>query len=215
MMNRNEMEELLPDYAFGRLPKEKENEFKENLENFPDLQQEIEEINLVFSKIDKMNFDDILESKTRNLSVKVNNRRMERMPALSGNAFLLRFAIPAAVVIFILITIFKTTTDNQETLSFSQKLNSLMEFDDLDKESINDYDYYGVYAESANNQSTESVVNQIVSQLNYHDIEEKKYILNQVGATIVTPEYYMIDDFEFLSEDDFQNILEEIKNVKI
>jgi len=215
-MTRKEMEELLPDFAFGRLDNETAEVYAKHLEEYPDLQKEIAEIQKVFSRVEKMDFDSILERRTRNLSVKVNNRRTVRKPILSGNAFLIRFGIPAAVVMAVMIALFNGPADKKitdETITFSQKLNTALNFDDVDEESFSDYDYLGSEVpETVNNQDL--VGSQILNELYTDDLDEKKAMLKAVNVNITSPNIFL-DELEELSEDEFQLLLEEIKNVQI
>ena len=216
-MNRKEMEELLPDYAFGRLDNETAEIYAKHLEEYPDLLKEIADIKKVFSRVENMDFDSILERRTRNLSVKVNNRRTIRKPLLSGNAFLIRFGIPAAVVMAIMIAIFKGPVNIQNTednITFSQKLNSALIFDNIDEDSYSDYEYLSsTITESAEN-NQDLVGSQILNELYTNDLDEKQALLRVVNSNIVSPNI-INDELEELSEEEFQLLLEEIKNVQI
>jgi hypothetical protein len=216
-MNRNEMEELLPDYAFGRLEKEATEVYAKHLEEYPDLQKEIADIQEVFSRVEKMDFDSILERRTRNLSVKVNNRRTIRKPLLSGNAFLIRFGIPAVVVMAIMIALFNGTGEKNytdETKTFSQKLNSALNFDDIDEDSYSDYEYLGTTIPASNDNNQDLVGSQILNELYTDDLDEKKAMLKVVSMNITSSNVFL-DELEELSEEEFQLLLEEIKNVQI
>jgi hypothetical protein len=216
-MNRNEMEELLPDYAFGRLEKEAAEVYTKHLEEYPDLQKEIADIQEVFSRVEKMDFDSILERRTRNLSVKVNNRRTIRKPLLSGNAFLIRFGIPAVVVMAIMIALFNGTGEKNytdETKTFSQKLNSALNFDDIDEDSYSDYEYLGTTIPASNDNNQDLVGSQILNELYTDDLDEKKAMLKVVSMNITSSNVFL-DELEELSEEEFQLLLEEIKNVQI
>ena len=216
-MTRKEMEELLPDYAFGRMEKDSIEEYEKNLVEYPDLLKEIADIKKVFSRVEKMDFDSILDQRTRNLSVKVNNRRTITKPLLSGNAFLIRFAIPAVVVMAIMIAIFKGPVNKQNTeenITFSQKLNSALIFDNIDEDSYSDYEYLSsTIPESAEN-NKDLVGSQILNELYTNDSDEKQALLRVVNSNIVSPNL-INDELEELSEEEFQLLLEEIKNVQI
>jgi len=88
------MQELLPDYVFKRLSEEDILKFEQSLPNFPDLQYEIAEVRAVFYKVERMNFDDNIEYKTRNMSVKVINRINSRKSLESVNRRILKFLVP-------------------------------------------------------------------------------------------------------------------------
>lgn len=79
-MNKNftfsyeQVQELLPDYAFGRLDKENSIIFENSIELYPDLKQELNDVREVFSKAEMMEYDQLLSDRSKNISVKVNNR---------------------------------------------------------------------------------------------------------------------------------------------
>ncbi len=77
--SRKEMEELLPDYLFGRLSAEESKRFERSLPQYPDLESEIEEVRKIFRLAEKIDFNRLVEKKTKNIEERVlsklNNRR--------------------------------------------------------------------------------------------------------------------------------------------
>ena len=69
-----EMQEMLPDFVFGRLSEEEKKLFEFNLQNYTDLQNEVNQVKDVFGRIDEMELDKKITQKTRNLSIKVMKR---------------------------------------------------------------------------------------------------------------------------------------------
>ena len=101
-----EMEEFLPDYVFGRISTEDKIKFEEQLPQYPDLQDEIKQVKAVFHKIENMNFDKVIFRRTRNLSVKVNDR-LENKKARRGKFSLVnRYLVPTFGLALILLLIF-------------------------------------------------------------------------------------------------------------
>ncbi len=100
---RRRMEEMLADYAFDRLPMSEKEEFEQNLSEFPDIQLELLEVQKVFSRVYRADFDEYFDRRTRNLSVhvlqrfetKAHLRRVlsKLIPALSIVAAFVAFAI--------------------------------------------------------------------------------------------------------------------------
>ncbi|MBS1536138.1 MAG: hypothetical protein JST20_00150 [Bacteroidetes bacterium] len=74
ILTHKQVEEMLPDYAFGRLNAEDSIEFERSISVYPDLSQELQDIHSVFSKVEQMDFNSILENRTRNISVRVRER---------------------------------------------------------------------------------------------------------------------------------------------
>jgi hypothetical protein len=66
-----EMQEWLPDYVFGRLHDEDRITFEQFLPQYPDLVDEIKQVNAVFHRIEAMELDKKIDYRTRNLSIKV------------------------------------------------------------------------------------------------------------------------------------------------
>ncbi len=106
-LTRKQTEEMLPDYAFGRLSEEDSRLFKQSIHEYPDLVQELNDIKAVFSKVEKMDFNSILENRARNLSVRVQQRRSANSSKNYSFSRIFRFAIPTvglAVMAFIFFT---------------------------------------------------------------------------------------------------------------
>ncbi len=72
--DRRRLEELLPDYAFGRLSSEEAREVERALSAYPELAAEVEELRAVFGRLDTMEYLQELERRSSLLSVLVLNR---------------------------------------------------------------------------------------------------------------------------------------------
>lgn len=99
------LQELLPDYVFGRLQNSDKEFFELNYINYPDLVKEVEEIKAVFNRFDKMDFDNLLANKTRNISVKIIEKREKnkKYNQIGSFSYLIRYALPVAIIITFLI----------------------------------------------------------------------------------------------------------------
>lgn len=213
-MTRKELEELLPDFAFGRMDYDSAENYKKHLTEHTDLQKEIAEVQKLFAKIEKMDFNSVLDSRTRNLGVKVNQRRSSKK-VMSGNSFLIRYGIPAALVMVFLVTIFRNNfdkNDNQQ-ISFSQKLSEALAFDDIEEESISDFNYLSNVLPLAEQNKSDFLGLDFIDDYNFVDFEEKKEIFFQITKTL--PAQFLLNDVENMTEDDFLILLEEIQNVQI
>lgn len=65
------MQELLADYAFGRLGEEERAAFERSLPKYPQIEEELREVREVFSRVDRTEFVRHYDRKSRNLSVNV------------------------------------------------------------------------------------------------------------------------------------------------
>jgi hypothetical protein len=219
-MTRKEMEELIADYSFGRLDKETAEKYAQNLANYPDLAVEVEETRKVFSKIESMDFDAILDNRTRNLSAKVHQKRNFKRSNQSSTAFLIKFAVPAAVIMALAITVFKggvggdANTTNEIPTGFRQQLQSSIVLD-ANIESIVDYDYLSLSNPVFANYDNYLQVDELVDFLKTKDANEKSQIFNQISNLVPTTDYQIYDDIDDLKEDEIQLLLQEIKNVQI
>lgn len=210
MKTRQELEEMMSDYIFDRLDEKDAKEFDENISQFPDLLKEVDDAKRVFSQIDAMDIDSFIEGKTRNLSVKVNNRMQKRRAKL-GNGFLFKYAIPSAFAIALVIFIFQNkgveNTNLTTDIKFSQKLNESVSQIFEEKDDVN------------NNSLAE--INQNQDEIN---IEQENTDLSLSGNEMWSgfedsdgfyDDYYFDDEIDNLSEEQIQTLIGEIENVKI
>lgn len=210
-MNRKDLEELMPDYIFGRLEGSEKEKYELHLKKYPDIDQEIEEAKKLFQKIDKMDFDKILDSKTRNLSYKVS-KRMNKSPQVSGSAYLLKFGLPAAAAIAILIFVFGNLQVKEvanKNTNFSKNLEKKVDEVINISESFSDYSYI------ENIPIDENEFNSSDELFNEND---KLEIIKSYNAGLLFEdgtEHLLYDELENLTENEFQILLKEIENVDI
>ena len=214
------MEEMLPDFALGRLEKEMADEYEMNLPDYPEIMKEVAEVSQFFQKVEKMNVDKILDSRTRNLSIKVNSRRSKAMN-LSGFSYLLRFGVPALAMVVIAVIFYNQFSDNSSSINngskntFTQKLDESLKFDDVSDDSYSDYEYLNNTLPPVNNVKTEMVGASEINELYTENSDEQRDLYQKVSVSVSGDNYLMYDEVEKLSEDEFQVLLEEIRNVKI
>lgn len=94
--SRQQVEEMLPDYVFGNLTAAESAEFERAVQGYPEVQREIEEVRKVFSQVEKMDINGMIDQHTRNLSMKVN-QRMAAPPRRSKRATFFAWGLPALV----------------------------------------------------------------------------------------------------------------------
>lgn len=215
MKTKNELEQMLPDYVFGRLDDVNKNEFEKCVTEFPELIKEINDVKSVFSKVDKMDLDRILDHKTKNLSVKVN-QKLYNKSKVGGNSFLFRYALPVAVVITVAMIYYQNTfKDNThiDNAKFSNILNNSI--DNFDFSLIDSTDTsLSIYSDVASIEP---------------DLDDSDYILNMIGfssedsdilnkSSFVNPsqtELFFYEKIESITENEFQTLLEDLNDVKM
>ncbi|MFN8358430.1 MAG: hypothetical protein U0264_00820 [Candidatus Kapaibacterium sp.] len=102
ILTKSELESLLPDYAFGKASDEEIRLIERSLPYYPEIEQEFAEIKNVFGTIDSSFLESEIDHRTRNLSMKVNDRlRTTRSTALLSTAFWARFALPSVAVVIL------------------------------------------------------------------------------------------------------------------
>lgn len=125
-LTREQMQDLFCDYAFGKLSDDDKRAFELTLPDFPDLKNEILEVQTSFGKLNTMKMDKKIGQYTRNLSIKVNKKIGEqglgiKMQEISFfeqfKKLLVPVGVSAAVIIVALIgvlnlDIFKSAGNN-------------------------------------------------------------------------------------------------------
>jgi len=103
-LDRRQLEQLLPDYAFGRLPAEEAQRVEAALQRYPDLAAEVEALRAVFQRLESMPLMQELERRSSILSVLVLNRWKEREAARQHMARLkplLALLLPVAALLLL------------------------------------------------------------------------------------------------------------------
>lgn len=232
-----EMQEMLPDYVFGRISAQDKADFESNLPLYPDLNQEIRQVREVFSKVEEMDFNRILETKTRNLSVRVNDRmRKHRKP--STYSWTMKYAVPTmAVVVLIVFTYFnknETPANRQEDIAIQSNNDAVSVANYLSKA-----DAELIFAEGVNLDDLQSVYSNISMANSYNDIaniaadypkaidniyyEHMAEQLKGIKSSDVNSIYDadegsmngIFRELEKLDESEIQSLIEDVKNVRI
>ena len=103
-----EMQEMLPDYVFNRLPAEDAVKFEYSLTYYPEFQKEVNEVRGVFDRLDATEFNNTIESGSKNLTVNLNRRLEGQKVNKYGSGYISKIVLPtlglAAIVIYFFIT---------------------------------------------------------------------------------------------------------------
>ncbi len=124
-LSHEEMEALLPDYAFGRCSTDDAQRFEASLQFYGDIQQELAQVTALFSKMQTMTFHEDIDYHTRNLSVRVNEA-LHKPTRSSAFIWMRRLApvmlVAGAVVLFVINRPIKVDSDQ----SFDDELAGLL-----------------------------------------------------------------------------------------
>ncbi|MFP4529351.1 MAG: hypothetical protein ACLFQX_12450 [Candidatus Kapaibacterium sp.] len=218
ILSRRQMEEMLPDYVFGRLGDDEYEAFERSIGHYPDLENEIRDVRSVFSRAESMDIDGMFKSKSRNMSVKVRQRREQQRAARpAGNVFF-RFVLPTAGLVAIVALMLFNPFGNPEPAPIA--LEPIM----THAEAISLIDGDSEPAELAHaeaeiaapviEQGSLGGVDLSDDQLDDLDHEFTEYIA-ELAAEASQPlfEDFSYEELNTLSEDEFQKIIEELEDV--
>lgn len=210
------LQELLPDYVFGKLNQTDIDFFETNVQLFPDLTKEVEDVKNVFSKFDKMELDNNIAKSSRNIAYKVIEKREQNKNykyKYSSNSYLLRFILPVALFIAIGIFYFqlnnKNTNIQPQKTEFTEKVDNYID-DIINKVASDTLENQNIEHQTASIQSTSNQNNDInldeIEELSLADMPEYQYDI------LYTNNYEELNNLDTL---EFQELYEEIKNAKI
>jgi hypothetical protein len=231
-----QLQEMLPEYIFNELTESEAKRFEEQIQAYPDLLKEVEDSKAVFGRIDKMKINDEFSSKSRNLSVKVN-QRLKNDPLKNNFTLIAKLALPTAALAIIVAMVFlyddpifnKTgqneiaesqTIDEMFELSTSEKLAVIESIEDSE-ENINVV-FNDIASKSLANSSDiiieenidekldemeDEIIENKVSQMQSNEVSDFIKVHSTFGDNI-------LNDIENLTEEEFQILLEKIENEK-
>ncbi len=227
MTNQNlhkELQGMMPDYIFDNLTAEQKHYFEENYTNFPDLIEEVNEARGVFDRFDKMEFDRKIAAKTRNLSVKVNQRRqLEMTERQKRTRFFMRYLAPSmslAIVAFLMFTpmgkkFMMPNVAKIDSIATEQHLTEPIEF-------VQYSDLLAI-SDSGNLEPIYEAVTESETIVENEDASLTEYLENAFAAAIAETNTNVLlnsvgnysaieDDLSMLSENEFQSIIEDLEN---
>ena len=215
------MQELLPDYVFGKLDNEKKSLFEHNLQYYPEIKQEADDAKRVFQRFEQMDVDGFLNSKTKNTSVRVH-RKLENRPKRFGKFAMAKYYLPIAAAIALIYLVYNKSDDTNALSKHEIAAHKTKEF-----VSVNDVN---IIIDSTSSQieiaeTTEIVINNnkgVFSDLipdteTANNLSDK--LLSQELAKIDSDELLITDNsninllsgLEELDETQFQTFLKELK----
>ncbi len=223
------MEEMLPDYVFGRLLPDEKEKFELSLSNYPDLSREVQEVRKVFSKLERLDFDNYLERKTRNIPIKVSEKLQQKRNPLNIFARPGFVSLVAGIgVILIAISIFFSKKDTkgivQNLPTTTQIVKSSPEpifpqLKDVDKfaeeASLDVSDFNTVVGSVFPGDYTSSfeLASDYLDELVSRELVELVPSNTKFQSSIFDNRFF--DLLNVLDEKDFQQLIEELKDVQI
>jgi len=231
-----ELLEMLPDYVFNRLKEDEVMIFENSTTGYPDIQQEIADVRAVFDRVEKIDFDRIIDHRTKNLSYKVN-QRLNKKKSMFGFSGTIRYLVPTLAV-FILVFLYFQPGKFKNLNNFSEiavaDINTenplLVNNKDISYLLDSGMDIMEVFdaTNSLNSGSTGShfidIPNSIVDDNNLGDLNDilmdevfkhgnEKTSMIKIQNNDYDNDIY--DNLNELNEDDIQELLKEIENAKI
>ncbi len=222
-LTRQEIEELLPDYIFGRLSPEECKIVESNLPNYPDLIAEIDDVRKVFSRLERMDVERLVERKTRNIPVKINLQLAKKKSPLhyfSNKGFIT--AVAGIGVIIIALSLFFSkapkNVDKSINLTMETKEAPLISLDIPDTLLPDNFESKDIFS-PISNENFYSFDENIAETISEIVDEEIIGMLDKSTSSKISfgkiSELEIIKNLDKIEENDFQQILEELKDVKI
>lgn len=235
-----QMQERLPDYIFGRLTSDEMETFEYSLPNYPDIVKEIEYVRKVFARLDKMNIDRYVSRKTRSIPAKVREKIPYKQKSLGFIRLPpFRIAVGAIGIFIIALSLFWTKNLRLFPPKDFPKSGSVIQT----QESSKDVYTGGPYISQAEGEKLiddvlkENQIHTILSESftdpeldigkmdDFNSIADeilRRYILeffhpDALRLYLYEPftSQHTLEQVENLSENEFQQLLKEIKNVSI
>jgi hypothetical protein len=222
------MQELFCDYAFNRLAEEDRIIFEQNLIDFPELQQELDEVSKVFNKVETIDFDKNISSHTRNLSVKVNEKLAGQSKLSLSSGFIKKYLVPSfglALIVFVIFSSifnfnYSDITENKQKIITNENFTGLTSaevqslFDDeseiievasnlsngLNPKALEQFTFFTDDLE-------ESYNSDLSEFMNTDDLSD-----NSANHLNSSTQYQLFNQLENLDEDEFEKLLEELEN---
>lgn len=228
-LEKKEMQKMLPDYIFNKLNSEDIVLFEASLPFYPDLISEMTYIKNTFDNLNKETIDDIFIQKSKNISVKVNEKLENKR--YSGFFDLVNRKFFPAISLLIILAIVSTflilqNNDNQGIITENnhQLLNtSINEKDfqiiidyaqneeDLSELSISPTDELYIPSDITIDKKIEDMYNQYLTDNLIEYFETDKY----VPYNTFKSELDIIKNIEELNNEEYELLEKEIKNANI
>lgn len=226
---RKELENNLPDYLFNKLSELDRAEFEKELPNYPDLIDEVELGRKVFNRIEKIDFDSILDQKTKNMSYNIQNRVSDKYSSKLFFNFSWRLVMPVVGLIAIAAVMYYTGDKNIEENKTASSFELKIKAEEMNKLTAGDNstaELLELYASADNIQAEnsgssdyiafDSVKEEVADELIAESIIES---VTEKPGNLINDSYISQDDLieTLLNIDDteFNKLLEEIENADL
>lgn len=209
---KNRLEELLPDYAFGRINEKDKSFFEENIKDFPELMDELEQIQRVFQKVESVDFDGLMKKNSRNVSVKVMRNIKKSRPSLFLQFLQPKNLLPTLGLVVMAYITFFVGFDNPYYKPSSTAVNEIQVFNEMDLVALGneiDIDQLFIRESDLISFAESSVDDDVLSDFEFSLSTENYYdgVESYVGSSQYLPLEKLIDE---LSEDEFQEIIKDM-----
>jgi hypothetical protein len=136
-LSRAEAEAMLPDYVFGQLTEYEKDVFEASLANYPDLKEEMTDMQLVFKNLEKEKYKNMHAQRTRNLSVSVLKRLeqkdLRRKKIIRGASFGIPSLAAAAAAFIMMFPGIAPLKFGESDSSFGMEISSLISSSEADE----------------------------------------------------------------------------------
>lgn len=209
---KNRLEELLPDYAFGRINEKDKSFFEENIKDFPELMDELEQIQRVFQKVESVDFDGLMKKNSRNVSVKVMRNIKKSRPSLFLQFLQPKNLLPTLGLVVMAYITFFVGFDNPYYRPSSRAVNEIQVFGEMDLVALSneiDIDQLFIRESDLISFAESSVDDDVLSDFEFSLSTENYYdgVESYIGSSQYLPLEKLIDE---LSEDEFQEIIKDM-----
>ncbi len=235
-LSEKEMQEMLPDYVFNRIDTESRLLFEQNLPQYPEMQLEIRQVRDVFSKVEEMDIDSVIDAKTRNLSVRVQNKLKVKKKSY-GYSWFMKYAVPTMGIIIIGVytylnrdNLMRNSTDKNKAIAtaatetipeiVTQADAAIIIGDSLNPDELeplfsvssnDDYSDLTAFAEDEDSPIDRIYQEQLTEQLGKAGQKELNSLYKEDNSSMEN----IYNELENLDESQIQSLIEDIKNVQI
>lgn len=205
-----ELEELIPDYVLGRLDNETNNKFEESMADYPDIIVEVNSIRETFEKFENFDLKNNVKSEYKDFSISINEKLYKKNIRHPYLGKIPRIVFPIMGILVIGYFLYFTDTfesnllrNNEEFVLFkSGDLDSLSHKNDIVTNLISE----GVFNEESDIADYSLSEFDLVSSNEFIEYETENFQYQKLNVNDL-----LID----LEEEEFINILEDLKDEKI
>jgi len=220
ILTYDEMQDLLADYIFNRISEKDKELFEKSLPNYDDIQKEVADVRAVFDRLEKMDIDKVISKRTRNLSVKVNEK-MAVNPKTRRFRMINKYLIPTFGIAVIIVLLLTHNFNLQNNTNLEQKAVATKNFIKFDENDFKDLDNIGLsddlmysdnnYFAELNSDNINSKYDETINEFLSDSELDKIKNMKDLGFN---SQYDILEQLSSLNEDDIQLLLKEIQNAK-